>query len=162
MGRPVVPAALKERPFTFVEAQRAGLTRRQLQGSSWRRIGFGQYVWAGLADDPELILRSVQSRLPGGAAFSGRTAAWLHGLDFPACDPIEVTVPTDTGLSRLAGVSGRRASLVPADLLLRRNLRITSAIRTVFDLGSRPPLIEGVVAVDMALNHGLVQLPQLR
>jgi hypothetical protein len=37
-----------------------------------------------------------------------------------------------------------------------------SALRTVFDLGSRAPLVEGVVAVDMALHHGLVRLPELQ
>ena len=162
MGRPVVPAALREGPFTFVEAQKAGLTRRQLQGRSWRRVGFGQYVWAGLRDDAELHLASVQSRLPAGAAFSGRTAAWLHGLDFPPCDPVEVTVPTDVGISRLSGVSLRRAALTGADLVVLRGLRTTCALRTVFDLGCRPSLTEGVVAVDMALHHGLVRLPELR
>jgi Protein of unknown function (DUF559) len=162
VGRPVVPAALREGPFTFVEAQRAGLTRRQLQGTSWRRIGFGQYVWAGLQDDVELLLASVHSRLQMGAAFSGRTAAWLHGLDFPPCDPVEVTVPTDIGISRLAGVSLHRAALTGADLVVLRGLRATSALRTVFDLGCRPSLTEGVVAVDMALHHGLVRLPELR
>ena len=162
VGRPVVPAALRQGPFTFVEAQRAGLTRRQLQGSSWRRIGFGQYVWAGIQDDVELLLASIHSRLHMGAAFSGRTAAWLHGRDFPPCDPVEVTVPTDIGISRLAGVSLHRAALIGADLVVLRGLRTTSALRTVFNLGCRPPLTEGVVAVDMALHNGLVRLPELR
>jgi very-short-patch-repair endonuclease len=162
MGRPVVPATLREGPFTFVEAQRAGLTRRQLQGRSWRRVGFGQYVWAGLRDEAELLLASVQSRLPAEAAFSGRTAAWLHGLDFPPCDPVEVTVATHIGRSRLAGVSLHRAALTGNYLVWIRGLRATSALRTVFDIGCRPPPIEGVVAVDMALHHGLVRLPELR
>jgi very-short-patch-repair endonuclease len=162
MGRPVVPAALREGPFTFVEAQRAGLTRRQLQGNSWRRLGFGQYVWAALGDLPALILASVGSRLQVGAAFSGPTAAWLHGLDFAPTHPVEVTMPTSSGISRLAGVYMRRASLTGSDLVVRRGLPTTSAIRTAFDLGCRPPLIEGVVAVDMALHHGLVRLPELR
>jgi hypothetical protein len=25
--------------------------------------------------------------------FSGKTAAWLHGLEIEPCDPIEMTVP---------------------------------------------------------------------
>jgi hypothetical protein len=27
--------------------------------------------------------------------FSGKTAAWLHGLDFEPCDPIEMIVPIE-------------------------------------------------------------------
>ena len=30
---------------------------------------------------------------PPGAVFSGKTAAWLHGLEIEPCDPIDVTVP---------------------------------------------------------------------
>jgi Protein of unknown function (DUF559) len=38
---------------------------------------------------------------------------------------------------------------------------VTSTLRTVFDLGARLPLVEGVVAADMALHAGLVKLPDL-
>lgn len=30
---------------------------------------------------------------PPGAIFSGKTAAWLHGLEIEPCDPIEMIVP---------------------------------------------------------------------
>ena len=30
---------------------------------------------------------------PPGAVFSGKTAAWLHGLEIEPCDPIEMIVP---------------------------------------------------------------------
>ena len=30
---------------------------------------------------------------PPGAVFSGKTAAWLHGLEIEPCNPIEMTVP---------------------------------------------------------------------
>jgi very-short-patch-repair endonuclease len=41
-------------------------------------------------------------------------------------------------------------------------LPATSAIRTVTDLGSRLPLVEAVVAVDMALHQRLVDLDELQ
>jgi hypothetical protein len=163
MGRhPVIPAELTARPFNLGEAKEAGLTWMQLQGASWRRIGFDQYAWAGMQNGPELILASVQRRLPAGTAFSGRTAAWLHGLDFTACDPIEVTVPIGCRVAPRAGLVVYRTALSDCDVVLRRGLPTTSAIRTVFDLGSRPPLVEAVVAVDMALHDGLVELIGLR
>src|SRR5262249_57625386 len=89
----VVPAELTRGPFTVAEARQAGLTRRQLQGASWRRIGSGLYVWAALADNPALLLAAVHRHLPAAAAFSGQTAAWLHGLELPPCDPLQAPIP---------------------------------------------------------------------
>jgi Protein of unknown function (DUF559) len=163
MGRhPLIPAALTSRPFTLIEAKEAGLNWMQLQGASWRRIGFDQYAWAGLRNGPELILASIHRHLPSGAAFSGRTAAWLHGLDFPASEPIEITTPIGCRVAPRAGLVVYRTALLDCDVVVRRGLPTTSAIRTVFDLGSRPPLVEAVVAVDMALRDGLVEVKGLR
>lgn len=162
MGRrPLIPDALKAGPFTVDDARRAGLSRRQLEGASWRRISVGQYAWVGLRESPELILASVLHRLPPGAVFSGRTAAWLHGLDFAPCDPVEATIPRASGIATLGGVSIRRASDPDSDSVTRCGLPTTSALRTVFDLGSRLPLVEAVVALDMALHSGLVGLSDL-
>jgi very-short-patch-repair endonuclease len=148
-------------PFTLREAQLAGLSWDQLQGASWRRVGRGLYVWSGLSDGPSLALAAVRRRLPI-AVFSGRTAAWLHGLDLPPCDPIEVTIPGRCGVSDRVGLSVRRATLGNDDVVVRREMPATSTLRTVIDLGSRPPLVEAVVAVDMALHRRLVRLPELR
>ncbi len=160
--RPVVPAELTSGPFTLAEARRAGLTRRQLQGRSWRRVGPGVYVWAGLAENPMLMLAAVRHRLPAGAVFSGRTAAWLHGVDVPPCDPVEATLPRPRGVMLRGGVSVRGAPLPAADVVTRRGLPVTSILRTVSDLGCRLPLIEAVVIVDMALQKRLLDVSELR
>ncbi|MBO0838533.1 MAG: DUF559 domain-containing protein [Actinobacteria bacterium] len=153
---------LKSGPFTIGQARRAGLTPRQLRGASWRRLGSGVYVWNGLPEGPGLVLAATRQRLPAGAAFSGSTAAWLHGLDLPPSDPIEVTIPRSLRILAQAGVRVRRADLSPCDVVERRGLPATSALRTVVDLGSRPPLVEAVVAVDIALHARLVELRDLR
>jgi very-short-patch-repair endonuclease len=158
MRRPIVPTELKTRPFTLIEAARLGLTRSQLRGASWRRVGRGLYVWAGLTENPALTLAAVHRRLPTGAAFSGRTAAWLHGLDLPPCDPVEVTIPRKCGISRLTDASVSRAVLCRRDIIVRHGLAVTSAARTLFDLCGRPPLIEAVVIADMALHKRLIDL----
>lgn len=161
VGRhPFIPPTLMDGTFSVGDALHAGLTRRQLQGSSWRRLGPGQYAWAGLEEIPELVLASARRRLPPAAAFSGRTAAWRHGLDFAPCDPIEATIPKGRGSSALVGLAIRQASLTEADVVVRRGMPTTSAMRTVFDLGSLRPLVEAVVGVDIALHEGLVQLTQ--
>ncbi|TMC02364.1 MAG: hypothetical protein E6J41_30265 [Chloroflexi bacterium] len=159
---PVVPLELTGGPFTIDEAKRAGLTWKQLQGASWRRIAVGQYVWAGLNASPGLVLATVRRRLPPGAVFSGQTAAWAHGLDVAQGDPVEVTVPTRSPRSAITGVLVRRADLPPDDMAFVGGLPVTSALRTVVDLARRLPLVEAVVTADMALHGRLVQLAELR
>jgi len=159
---PLVPAELTNGPFTLVEARQAGLTRRHLQGASWRRVGSSLYVWAPLADKPALLLEAVHRRLPAAAVFSGQTAAWLHGLDLPPCDPVEVTVSESSGISARAGMVVRRAELSEEDVVERRGMRATSAVRMLADLSHRLPLVEAVVAMDMALRREAVDLGQLQ
>ena len=157
-----MPTALRSGPFTLADASRVGVTRRQLRGAAYRRLGAGIYRWVGLKQSPQVTLAAVARRLPAGAAFSGRSAAWLHGLDLPPCDPVEVTIPEPVGSSRRAGASVRRHVLAREEVVRRRGLPATSALRTVVDLGGRDPLTEGVVAADMFLHAGLVSLDSLR
>ncbi len=139
-----------------------GVKRRQLRGASYCRLGSGLYRWVGLKESPHLKLTAVSRRLPAGAAFSGWTAAWLHGLEVAPCDPIEVTIPEHLGRGRRAGANVRRAALASEEIVLRRGLLTTSALRTAVDLGGRNPLIEGVVAVDLFLHARLVTIAELR
>jgi very-short-patch-repair endonuclease len=161
-ARHPVPAALRTRPFTSTEASDAGITRGQLRGASYRRLGSGLYRWVGLNESPQVLLAAVARRLPPGAAFSGRTAAWLHGLDVAPCDPIELTIPEPMGSGRRAGAIVRRTTLSAEQIVLRRGLPVTSALRTVVDLGGRDPLTEGVVAADLFLHADLVNVAELR
>src|SRR5215831_7085210 len=159
--RAVVPAELMGGPFTLDEAVCAGLTPKQLRGTSWRRVGRCTYVWAGLTDSPGHALAAIHRRMPAGAAFSGRTAGWLHGLDLSPCDPVEVTIPAAAGVTALATVSVRRSELEADEVVERRGLPVTSALRTAIDLGRWLPLIDAVVAVDMALQKRLIALAEL-
>jgi len=157
---PSVPVELKVGPFTPAEAADVGVSRNQLRGALYCRLGPGLYRWKGLVESPQLKLAAVARRLPAGAAFSGLTAAWLHGLDVIPDAPIEVTIPDSLGGGRLAGVHVRRGALIGRDIVVRRGLATTSALGTVADLGGRDPLTEGVVAADLFL-HGLVSKPEL-
>jgi len=156
-----VPAALKTGPFTIAEASEAGVTRGRLRGSSYRPLGAGIYRWVGLKASPLLILTAVGRRLPPGAAFSGLTAAWLHGMDVEPTDPIEVTIPDPTGSGHRSGAAVCRSGLSEDEIVLRRGLPATTALRTVVDIGGRNPLTEGVVAADLFLHAGLVRIADL-
>jgi hypothetical protein len=157
-----VPQHFKSGPITIGEAMAEGITWDRLQGRAWRRIGPGQYAWSGAKDSPLLRLEAVSMRLPPGAAFSGRTAGWLHGLDLPPCEPIEVTVPERVGISARSGVTVRRAELASGEIVERQGFPATAALRTVCDLASGLPLFDAVAGVDMALRRKLVDLTDLK
>src|SRR5258708_35017738 len=108
---PRIPDALTTGPFNLEEARRHGLTKDHLLGTSWRRLGGGYYAFRAIADDPSVVLAAIIRRLPRTAVFSGRTAAWLHGLDLPPCEPVEVTVPLGCSTSRLVGVAVRGSTV---------------------------------------------------
>lgn len=160
--QPCVPEELTRGPFTVQDALRAGLSRRQLQSACWTRISTGLYAWAGIEQDPRCVLEALSRRLPAQAAFSDRTAGWLHGLDLEPCRPTEVAVPLGCGISRRAGVSIRRSVLPDTEVVQCRRLRATGPMRTVFDLARHLPLGDALVAVDMALHRALVDLAALR
>jgi hypothetical protein len=163
VGRaPKVPIALTSRPFSLDEARRHGLTKHQLVGASWRRLGAGFYVWRGIADSPMVVLIAAQRRLPGSAVFSGPTAAWLHGLDVPPCDPVEVTLAPESRIAHAPGISIRRAKLGAGEVSTRNGLRVTSVVRTLADIGRRSSLVEAVAALDAALHRRLMNLCHLR
>jgi hypothetical protein len=159
---PRIPDALTTGPFNLEEARRHGLTKDHLLGASWRRLGGGYYAFGAIADDPNVVLAAAIRRLPKKAVFSGRTAAWLHGLDLPPCEPIEVTLPLDCPTSRLVGVTVRRSTVDAGETVMRRGQPATSVVRTIADLGRRLPLLDAVAALDMALHRRLLELIDLR
>jgi hypothetical protein len=131
---PRIPPELTKGPFTIEGAHRHGVSRAQLRGASWRRLGRGLYAWHEIAEAPMTRLIATRLRLPDAAVFTGPTAAWLHGLDIEPCSPIEATVPATSSTSRLVAVVVRRNSIPPAETSVRRGLRVTSAVRTIADL----------------------------
>ena len=126
--KPVVPMALRNEPFTIAEANSMGVSRDRLRGASFRRLGSGLYRWARLKEGPLVTLGAMAKRMPVGAAFLGHTAAWLHGLDVAPCAPIEITIPGPTRGHR-AGASVKRAALDTDQIVIRRGLPTTSALR---------------------------------
>jgi len=157
-----VPVELTNRPFNLEEARRHGLTKHHLAGASWRRIAPGFYARRDIADSPMVVLLAAQRRLVDSAVFSGRTAAWLHGLDVAPWAPPELTVPPSRKIAHMAGIAIRRAELRPQEVCRRRGLRVTSAVRTLADLARHSSLTDAVVALDAALHQRLLKLDHLK
>ena len=114
-----------------------------------------------LTANPIHRLEAARRRLPPTAAFSGLTAAWLHGLDVQPCDPIEVTVPENAGVSSRSGIAVRRSALVKRDVVVARGMPATSIARTVGELCARLDVVEAVVIADKALHSGHLRLDEL-
>ena len=106
-------------------------------------------------------LEAAKRRLPPGAAFSGLTAAWLHGIDVVPCNPIETTVPDEAGVSARAGIAVRRSTLAKGDVVQVRGMPATSIVRTLGEVCARLSLVEAVVIADAALHDRRIKLHQL-
>src|SRR5260370_27994188 len=156
-----LPDELRAGPFMVPEARKLGFKWCSLQTNSWRRLSRGQYSSTAIPDDSELRLKAAQKRLPAGFVFSGRTAGWILGLDMSPCDPIEVTVQRGISVRSRAGMKVRRAALPESDVIQRRGFPLTNAVRTVTDMGSGRDLVESVVAIDLALRAGLIEMDVL-
>lgn len=162
MARPArVPDALTHGPFTLEEAARHGVSRRQLQGETWRRLGRGLYIHAEVDCDPLGRLTAILRRLPAGAVFSGLTAAWLHGLEARFPGTIAVTVPSTSCVAAKAGVEFHKGRLERRDVVTSHGLPATSIARTLFDLAAALPLVEATVLVDTALHAKVVKPAEL-
>src|SRR5258708_9944230 len=91
---------------------------------------------------PALV--AVSRRLPD-AVFSGSTAGWLHGLDLPPLDPVQVTVP-NAHISNRATVILRSARRAPDQIVRLKALPLTSTFPTTVDLAGNSSLAAAVIA----------------
>jgi hypothetical protein len=159
--RPRVPPELRARPFSLKEARQAGLTLKSLKSKAWRRLGSELYCWTDLPEDPWQVLSAWQDLLPAEAVFAGVTACWISGLDFDPTNPIEIVVPSHSGMRSRPGLSVRRCKIPPGDAVTIRGLRATTLPRTFRDLFLRWPAVEVLVAIDMALSRDLTDATAL-
>jgi very-short-patch-repair endonuclease len=103
------------------------------------------------------VLSAWQDVLPADAVFAGGTAAWMAGLDFKPTDPVEIVVPSRSGMRSRLGLSVRRCRIPPCDAVTFRGLRATALHRTLSDLCRRLPDVEVLIAIDMALSKKLMR-----
>jgi hypothetical protein len=140
-------------PFRGSEALAAGLvTRGALYGPRYRRVFPDVFAPADRELDLEIRSRAayllVRDRF---GVLAGYSAALLLGADCARKHaPAEVLVLGDFRAHR--GLRVSRAVVSDAEIALADGCRVTTPLRTAWDLARRLPLIEAVVAVD-ALSH---------
>jgi very-short-patch-repair endonuclease len=126
-----------------------------LQGSRFLRLFPDTYIAAPDELPPSLILRSCAAYRyveQSGGVLSGYSAAEVLGASCGPHDaPAEVTVP-HRGQRSPAGLLVHRSHLLPGEIREVRGMRVTTPVRTAYDLARRGHLVERVVAVDRLAN----------
>lgn len=141
--------------FRGSAAVEAGLaTKNQLAGPAYRRLFPDVYAPTDLAVD--LALRSRAAYLLvelHGGMLAGYSAALLHGADCaPGAAPAEVLVPGT--FRRHPGLVVRYGLASGSDVSEVAGCRVTSPLRTAWDLCRRLKDTEAVVALDALARCG--------
>ncbi len=142
----------------------AGVGPAELRGPLWTQALPGRHAWTP-TDPTHPRQRALVGAgvVPADGAVGGWAAAYLlgaHSLDGTTSDP-EVLDPVLLCLPRVRqrpwwqGIRPFRSDLGPGDVVEVDGARVTSPVRTAFDLGRlAPSLTESVVALD-AVTRGL-------
>lgn len=123
-------------PFLGSAAVADGLvTARQLRGAQVQRLFRGVYVPAGTHVDHRVRAEAATLLLPPSAAISGRSAAEVHDVGLAERDdPVEVSVPEHERFGPVRGLLVTRTSLRSGDSRPWLEARLTTPVRTAFDL----------------------------
>jgi hypothetical protein len=146
----------------------AGVTRAQLESAEWISPHFGYHRSAQVDDPIRQRIRDAAVVMPEGGAVGGWASAYLQGVSYldggwgltarggpRRGQPVLVVVPPESVVNR-PGIRTLRAPLSPDDVVERRGIRITSGVRTAYDLlRLAPDLTEAVIAGDCLLHAGL-------
>ncbi len=142
-------------PFRGSVAVRRGLlTRGQLYGPRYRRLL--PDVYAPVLAELDLAARSRAAYLyvgPRRGVLAGFSAAALLGAGCALRRvPAEVLVPRD--VRRHPDLLVRRGTVIDADVCSADGCRVTTPLRTAWDLARRLPLVAAAVAVDALARRG--------
>lgn len=134
------------------------VTPAQLRGPRFLRLYRDIYVDVGAAEGKRLdvVARSRASTLflPVGGALAGYSAAafWQAGCAPPEAD-VEFAVPGGK-LRAQAGLLVHRGELAEDEVTVKSGIRLTTRVRTAYDLARRLPLVEAVVCLDALAKVG--------
>lgn len=130
-----------------------GVIDRRLEHGELRRMFDGIYVQAdeGRTETGQwhAELAAHLERARGEGVLSHRTAAILHGFEGVFGRPIDLSVPFESGFRTRPAI--RTRTLSTEDIVTVNGLAVTSAARTLSDLGR----FVGPDAVEAALNSAL-------
>jgi hypothetical protein len=158
------PAALAGRIFLARDALRQRLlTPADLRSAAWRPPFRGVYADASLAiTHRRRCLAACRYLLPSCGAVGGRSAAALYGAGTAATDePVEVVVPRSHRFGPFGGLAVHGADLLEGDVRELNGVRVTTPVRTCWDLAQWLDLVEAVVVIDLLVQRRLVTVTDL-
>ena len=127
-------------PRTTAGFRLVGISGRQLATDDFRQLHRGIHVADVGPPDLETIIRAAGLVVPADGAVGGWAAAWWHGVDRLDGNrgrvPILVCLPR-AGRRRRDGLVPFRSDLAVGDIVMRYGVRVTSPLRTCFDLVRR-------------------------
>ena len=158
-----VPENLRADVFRGAAAVRAGLvTRRQLDGPTWRRLFRDVYVHRDVPVTHELRAAAACLLLPD-AVVTGRSAAVLWGVPLAATwEDVELTLAPSAHACRMPGLRVRRARLAAEHRWGRSGIPVTTPEATAVRLAACLPGDDAVIAVDQMVATGIVDLLPIR
>ncbi|WP_432478508.1 type IV toxin-antitoxin system AbiEi family antitoxin domain-containing protein [Nocardioides sp. GXQ0305] len=152
------------RPFSTSEAMALGVSRTRLatltRRGLIRPVLRGVHVAAQVVDSIECRAEALSLVVPPSAIVTDRTAAWLHMVDVLApsavhqMPPVDIFSRAESRLRRPSVTSGERRML-DQDVTVVNGVRVTTKLRTAFDLGRRLNRYHALAALDGLLRAGV-------
>ncbi len=146
-----MPTALRRRVFLARDAVRQGLlSADHIRGPAWQRILRGVYADAAIPVDHGIKTEAAALVIPPTAAITGVSAAWLWGARLASPqDPVDVVHPPIPRLRRTAGLRVRTSPVPASDTETLNGMRVTTPLRTAWELARRLNLVDAVTYCDV-------------
>jgi very-short-patch-repair endonuclease len=130
------------------------LTPAELRSDRFVPLFRDVFVEAGVEVDLGVLSEGAHLLMPEDGALCGHSAATLLGA---GCSPptaaAEFIAPRGN-VGKRRGLIVRQAALAPDEICLVGSLRVTTPLRTAYDLGRRLELVRAVTAVDALARIG--------
>jgi hypothetical protein len=150
-----LPQHLLSGPFTMAQARSAGLGRRRTRAADLTSPCHGVRAAADLGDGLPERVRALSAIT--GAVVSHTSAAVLWGFPLPPAVErllaVHLTTQPGQRAVRRNGVVGHQQALAPGDIIVGRQVKCTSPLRTWFDLAGILSLDELVIAGDFLVRR---------
>lgn len=154
-----LPEPLRGRPFTIAEAERHGLTRRQLRHRRFSALFRGVYVPADLDLTADVWAQAAVLAGPPDAVASHLTALRHHGYGIKGDGFLHLSTRLNAVCRDERIRVHRRIHPIASEVV--RGLRVTSPARTFVDCALKLPPIQAVMVGDWFVHRGLVAVEDL-
>lgn len=131
------------------------VTRWQVQSGLYRRLLHNVYADPALTADHQLYARAAALVMPEDAVLGGRSAASWFGAPFAsAVDPVVVLVPPNSTWRGPRGVRVHRTEVSASDVTTVDFVRLTTPVRTAWDVATLEPVATAVAMLDGMVRTG--------